>query len=205
MPPSEENSDSHTGGNHHQRGIACSGKLVGSPCCPPVSGSAPFSESMLGEDSRRQLHRPAYEVGAGFPLRINRSNHHFREHRRHSDQGLVRHGSSPIWTRSDLLAKDSSSNPPPGTPANTLAGGHDADGHKPARDLHNGGLDTQHHDVATNRFATHVLVVGASRTSASSFFGLPIIRSSDLRDQQQLHAGANRRNVRIMPQKRGKI
>lgn len=111
MPPSEENSDSHTGGNHHQRGIACSGKLVGSPCCPPVSGSAPFSESMLGEDSRRQLHRPAYEVGAGFPLRINRSNHHFREHRRHSDQGLIRHGSSPIWTRSDLLAKDSSTNP----------------------------------------------------------------------------------------------
>lgn len=110
MPSNEEDSDSHTGGNHHQRGITCSGKLVGSPCCPPVSGSAPFSESMLEEGSRRQLHRPAYEVGAGFPLRISRGNHHFRELRRHSDQGLVRHGSSPIWTRSDLLTKDSSSN-----------------------------------------------------------------------------------------------
>ena len=42
MPPSEENSDSHTGGNHHQRGIACSGKLVGSPCCPLSRGLRRF-------------------------------------------------------------------------------------------------------------------------------------------------------------------
>lgn len=93
----------------------------------------------------------------------------------------------------------------PGTSANALAGGHDADGHRPVRDLHNGVLDTQHHGVVTNRYATRMFDAGASRTSASSFFGLPIIRSSDLRDQQQLHAGTNHRNVRIMLRKRGKI
>lgn len=42
MPSNEEDSDSHTGGNHHQRGITCSGKLVGSPCCPLSRGLRRF-------------------------------------------------------------------------------------------------------------------------------------------------------------------
>ena len=138
---------------------------------------------MLEEDSRRQLHRPAYEVGRVFlfgsiAATITSGNIAVTATKGSSATAAAPYGRAPTFSLRILPRT-------PGTPANALAGGHDADGHRPVRDLHNGVLDTQHHGVVTNRYATRMFDAGASRTSASSFFGLPITRSSDLRDQQQ--------------------
>lgn len=203
MPPSEENSDSHTGGNHHQRGIACSGKLVGSPCCPLSRDLHRFRNRCWKRTRAANctaLHMKSERVFLfeSIAATITSGNIAVTATKGSSATAAAPYGRAPTFSLRILPRT-------PGTPANALAGGHDADGHRPVRDLHNGVLDTQHHGVVTNRYATRMFDAGASRTSASSFFGLPIIRSSDLRDQQQLHAGANRRNVRIMPQKRGKI
>lgn len=126
MPPSEENSDSHTGGNHHQRGIACSGKLVGSPCCPLSRGLRRFRNRCWKRTRAANctaLHMKSERVFLfeSIAATITSGNIAVTATKDSSATAAAPYGRAPTFSLRILPRT-------PGTPANALAGGHDADG-----------------------------------------------------------------------------